>query len=386
MILTFYILIIIAFLIATAALYMPMNEIFPIKWQYYHYFIRKPINRTIFVVIVTWTGINAYQQGVFPISAIAPLILVTFAMILTYRLHQEVVFKAVDYPSMTKDITSLPLEDNMQVAVIEYNGITKSYPLDYVIHHHIVNDKFGDKLVSLTYCAMCRSIIPFDVTEIGPLFVGSYCNGNMIVADRKTKTFFQQASFESVIGKLHPSSLNMIAFQILNWSELKELMPNIEIVKVTKNDLREFELPVPGAWKKIMNSDIVPGLSKKSRDTTFRTRTSVIGIFDKSVTKNLVYLKSEVLNKSIVINKEQNFFLIGVDNTVNGFKTPVNNPKFNIEIKNNQIHEINTKTIWNLRGKYISGDNKADLELLALSDEYWFSWQKYHKDSDLIRL
>ena len=386
MILTLYILVIIAFLVATAAIYMPMNEIFPIKWQYYHYFIRKPVNRTIYLIIVAWVGVNTYQTGVFPNSAIAPLILATLAMILTYRMHQEVIFKAIDYPNMTKDFSALPLEDNMQIAVIEYNGVTKLYPLDYVIHHHIVNDKFNDKLVSLTYCAMCRTIIPFDVTSIGALFVGSYYNGNMIVADRKTKTFFQQASFESVIGKLHPSNLEMIGFQILNWREIKSLLPNSEIVKVTKNDLKDFELPIPGLWKKIMNSDIVPGLSKKSRDTTFPSRTSVIGIIDKSINKSLVYLKSEILDKVVVENKEGNFFLVGVNNTVNGFFTPSENSKLNIEIKNNQIHEINTKTTWDLRGKFISGDMKVDLKPLALSDEYWFSWQKYHKNSKLIRL
>jgi len=99
-----------------------------------------------------------------------------------------------------------------------------------------------------------------------------------------------------------------------------------------------------------------------------------------------VYLKSEILDKVVVENKEGNFFLVGVNNTVNGFFTPSENSKLNIEIKNNQIHEINTKTTWDLRGKFISGDMKVDLKPLALSDEYWFSWQKYHKNSKLIRL
>ncbi len=98
----------------------------------------------------------------------------------------------------------LPLTDDMQLAVIEHGGVTKAYPLDYVIHHHIINDWFGDRIVAVTYCAMCRTIIPFDVTDIGPLFVGSFKNANMIVADKRTKTFFQQATFESIVGRLHP--------------------------------------------------------------------------------------------------------------------------------------------------------------------------------------
>jgi len=55
-------------------------------------------------------------------------------------------------------------------------------------------DNRGRRLVALTYCAMCRTVVPFDVTDIGPLFVASFKNANMVMADRKTRTFFQQAT------------------------------------------------------------------------------------------------------------------------------------------------------------------------------------------------
>ena len=105
------------------------------------------------------------------------------AVVLTYRMHQETAFPAVDFPAMSDDPFKLPLADDMMLGVIEYSGVTKAYPLDYVI---IINDRFGDHIVALAYCAMCRSIILFDVTDIGSLFVGSFKNANLIVADRRT--------------------------------------------------------------------------------------------------------------------------------------------------------------------------------------------------------
>ena len=218
----FYLLALIALLVGTATIYMALIEAFPVKYLYYHYFIRKPINWTILVAISLWTFFVYQQENQFPLWALVPIILTVFAVILTYKMHQETAFKAVDFPKFTKDTSELPMRDKMQLAIIEYDGVTKCYPLDYVIHHHIINDKFNSRIVSLTYCAMCRSIIPFDVTEIGPLFVGSFKNANMIVADRRTKTFFQQATFKSIIGKLHPYELTMIPFQILSWSEVKK--------------------------------------------------------------------------------------------------------------------------------------------------------------------
>lgn len=385
-IISFYGLALIAITIGTAAIFMALIQRFPVSWLYYHYFIRKPINWAILVILLSWTLIIYLKEGQFPNWTIVPILLTGFAVVLTYRMHQEAAFKAIDFPELTTDVSNLPIEDHMQLAVIEYEGITKCYPLDYVIHHHIINDKFGSKTIALTYCAMCRSIIPFDVSDIGPLFVGSFKNANMIVADRKTKTFFQQATFKSIIGKLHPRELIMIPFQILTWADVKKSISHPYVVKVTKHDFRQFQLPIPGIWKKIVATESTPGLSEKNRDKTFPSRTHVIGISDDSVKGKMVYLKKEVLAKKMVINKENNFFLIGTSNTVNAFKNTLNNAKLNISLESTEIVDLASGTRWDVRGKYLIGKLNDNLESVAISDEYWFSWKEFHKDTKLIRL
>jgi hypothetical protein len=375
-----------AILMGFGALILPINEITPPTWQYYHYFLRKPFNWSVFIGSAVWTVIIYFQQNSFPDWAITPLILSGLAVLMVYKMHQEVMFKAVDFPDFAKDISKLPLKDDMQLALISCSGVTKCYPLDYVVRHHVINDRFNDKIVSLTYCAMCRSIIPFDVTEIGPLFVASIKKGNMIVADRKTKTFFQQATFRSIIGNLHPSALNMITFQVLNWADVKKISPVPDVVSVTARDLRKFELPIHGIWGKIMDSEFVFGLSKKNRDNTFPARTPVIGIFDSSITDNLVYLKQDVLNKIVVQNNEHRFILVGINNAVNAYKIPEGNSNTKFAVQDNHIIDNNSGTIWDISGKFISGQTEENLETVAMSDEYWFSWKQYHPETALIRV
>ena len=385
-IIIFHVFAFVAFAVGTASIYMTLIEKVPITWVYNHYFIRKPINWTILIILLIWISIIYYQKSEFPVWTIAPIVLTVLAVVLTYKMHQENTFKAVDFPELTTDISELPIKDDMEMAVIEYEGIIKCYPLDYVIHHHIINDKFDSKTVALTYCAMCRSIIPFDVTDIGPLFVGSFKNANMIVADKKTKTFFQQATFKSLIGKLHPSELIMIPFKILAWSDVQKIIPNPQVVKVTDADFKEFQLPIPSLWKKIMASEKTPGLSEKNRDKTFPARTRIIGIFDNSVKNRIVYLKQEVLAKKIVINHEYHFFLIGTTKIVYAFKNKLKNNNLNILLENTEIIAQKSNTRWDIRGKYLTGLINENLEPVAISDEYWFSWKKFHEDSRLIRL
>lgn len=85
--LTLYLLAIVALLIGTAAIYMTMIRPFPVEWLYYHYFIRKPVVWAIFTGTVIWAIGVTMQTGVFPSEKICSW------------------------------------------GVIEYDGVTRAYPL-----------------------------------------------------------------------------------------------------------------------------------------------------------------------------------------------------------------------------------------------------------------
>jgi hypothetical protein len=383
---TLYLLSIIALLVATAAVYMALLKPFPVQWLYYHYFIRKPVVWVIFLGSLIYVIVLSLESRADPVTTVVPLILMALAVVLTYRLHQETVFPAVDFPAMSEDPLKLPLTDDMQLAVLEHGGVTKAYPLDYVIHHHVINDSFGERILSLTYCAMCRSIIPFDVTGIGPLFVGSFKDANMIVADRRTRTFFQQATFKSIIGRLHPRALTMIPFQILTWAEVRRLDPLPRVCEVTSDDLHEFQLPIPGVWREIVASEATPGLPSKLRDKTFPARTHVVGIIDPGAKHSVAYLKRELARKGVVRNDALNVFLVSRGDTVNAFRGRVGRKPVNLAMSpEGALFDTQSGTVWDLLGRYKRGPIESELEKVAISDEYWFSWKAFHPHSELIR-
>ena len=382
-----YLLAFIALLVGTAAISMALIKPIPVQWLYVHYFIRKPVVWAILGGSLLWVAWMTFTQRAFPVGALIPLGLMVLSVILAYRMHQETAFPAVDFPAMAHDPLQLPLTGDMQLAVIEYGGVTKAYPLDYVIHHHIVNDRFGDAIVALTYCAMCHSIIPFDVTDLGPLFVGSFKNANMIVADRRTKTFFQQATFASIIGPLHPHTLDMIPFQILPWDEVKRLEPLPQIAHITARDLRAFQLPIPGVWKRIMASEATPGLPAKQRDGTYPARTRVIGVMDPSAQPQVAYLKRELIDRGIVKNEALNVIFVARGDSVNAYKGTVSGQAINLSVnQDGTLRDIDSATVWDALGKYRSGPLRADLAPVAISDEYWFSWRAFHPAGTTVRL
>ena len=387
MLVLLYVLAVVALAIGTGAVYLTLVPVFPVAWLYYHYFARKPAVWALFAAGVLTVGWATVQDRAFPLAALVPLLLLGVAIVLTYRIHQEAMFPAVDYPPMADDPLRLPIRDDMQLALIERRGVSKAYPLDYVIHHHIVNDRFGDATIALTYCAMCRSIIPFNVTDIGPLFVGSFKNANMIVADRRTKTFFQQATFMSIIGPLHPHTLKMIHYQILSWAYVKRLDPLLQVANVTEKDLRPFELPIPGIWRRIVASQATPGLRRRDRDRSVPARTRVVGILEPTVRPTQVYLKDELLKHRVVKNEESCCYLVAVNGTVNGFQAQVDGHGVVLALNDDLLlHDRTSGTVWDLRGHRVRGELHANLAPIAISDEYWFSWKFFHPDTQLIHI
>ena len=130
----FYIIAFISLIIGLGAIFT-LVEKFPVKLLYYHYHYRKPL---IWIIFITSLGYNILNSSNgFPTNAIPPLAIIGLAVILTYKVHQSNWFKAVYFPEMTNDLDSLPLSDEQEIALIDYEGVTKAYPLDYVIHHHI---------------------------------------------------------------------------------------------------------------------------------------------------------------------------------------------------------------------------------------------------------
>ncbi|MEC4114238.1 DUF3179 domain-containing (seleno)protein [Myroides pelagicus] len=132
-------------------------------------------------------------------------------------------------------------------------------------------------------------------------------------------------------------------------------------------------------------SELTPGLSSKNKDKTFPARTQVIGIVDKVNNKSVVYLKQAILAQGLVVNQTANFFLVAHQNNVIGFRWD-HRKELALDLSARYITAEGGAQRWDLNGKYQSGEDKQDLELIRLSDEYWFSWKRFHPTTEVIDL
>ena len=146
--------------------------------------------------------------------------------------------------------------------------------------------------------------------------------------------------------------------------------------------MRDFELPIKSLWKKILNSEFVPGIRKSSKDSRLPARERIISIVDNKL--NYAIVKKELIEKRKFEDKNISLFVL--NESIIGFYRKLAGKTLSLQMKNDKIIDSGSKTIWDLRGIYLKGTVKKNLMPVPLSDEYWYAWIKFHPNGKLITM
>ncbi|RLD34428.1 MAG: hypothetical protein DRI73_03925, partial [Bacteroidetes bacterium] len=122
---------------------------------------------------------------------------------------------AIDNPQfITTSDENLNIGNKEPVIVVQYSGIIKIYPVQILTWHEIVNDNIADLPIAVTFCPLCNTGIVFE-SRIDNLNLDFGTTGrlrfsNLIMYDRQTETWWQQATGEGIAGKYTNRSLKFI--------------------------------------------------------------------------------------------------------------------------------------------------------------------------------
>ena len=123
------------------------------------------------------------------------------------------------------------ITDREPVVTVEIDGAKpRAYPLRYLTWHEIVNDEAGGFPYAVTYCPLCNSVPVFDRRINGKVYSfgvsGKLRTSNLIMYDRQTESWWQQATGEAIVGDMTGAELTQIASWQESYAEFKERNPN----------------------------------------------------------------------------------------------------------------------------------------------------------------
>jgi hypothetical protein len=150
------------------------------------------------------------------------------------------------------------LADEEPVLALELNGEAVAYPIQILMWHEIVNDEVGGVPVAATYCPLCNTAILFERTveeaaDAGEARVldfgttGRLRYSNLIMYDRQTESWWQQATGEAIAGALTGRTLRFLPSSMIAWADFKAAYPEGRVLSRDTGYERDYgRNPYPG--------------------------------------------------------------------------------------------------------------------------------------------
>ncbi|MFK7938024.1 MAG: DUF3179 domain-containing protein [Roseovarius sp.] len=138
---------------------------------------------------------------------------------------------AVDGPEFLSAVDEAAIKGMEPVVTLELAGErARAYPIRYLTWHEIVNDTVGGWPVTVTFCPLCNSAMAFDGRSAhGTLTFGvsgKLRNSDMVMYDRQTESWWQQATAQSIVGDLTGTQLTQLPTVMESWDQYRARHPD----------------------------------------------------------------------------------------------------------------------------------------------------------------
>ncbi|MDI1309280.1 MAG: DUF3179 domain-containing protein [Methylotenera sp.] len=261
---------------------------------------------------------------------------------------------SIDRPKFLSVSKADYIKPTDRVLGISRNGVVKAYPIAILNFHEIVNDRFGDEPLVVTFCPLCGSGMAFltDKNNMNLLFgvSGLLYNSDVLLYDRQTNSLWSQLMRTAISGKLKGQRLTQVPLDYTTWADWKQRYPNTLVLSQDTGFRRDYKT---NPYDDYLTSEHIM-FPVKFRSQGFHPKELVIGLqidgkfkaypfaeLAKQVTNKDNEIRDSVAGKSIVI-------------------------RYNAEHR--------TGTVFDTSGKPLSS-----------TTVFWFAWFGFHPDTAIYR-
>lgn len=295
------------------------------------------------------------------------------------------------------------LEGREPVALVEFGGEARVYPLRILTVHEIVNDQFGDVPIAVTYCPLCNSAVAFERTVDGQVLrfgtSGLLRNSDLVMWDRQTESLWQQITGEGIVGELAGTQLEFVPIGIVAWEDAQERFPDGKVLSRDTGLVASYGSNPYVAY----DSSEQPFLFDGEIDDRYPAFERVVGLRVGDTNKAYPFsLLSEVRAANDVVAGEPVLVVWGAGDTASALDAPniaegrsvgtglaylrtVDGQVLTFEAQGDDTFvDRETGTTWDLLGQALSGP-LAGKQLTAAvhTNELWFAWAAFNPEAQV---
>ncbi len=178
------------------------------------------------------------------------------------------------------------LKDDHLIFGIAVNGETRAYPKRILGWHELARDRVGGVELTIVYCTLCGTVIPYDSVTGGKLRVlgtsGLLYRSNKLMFDEETRSLWSTLEGKPVIGSLAGSGITLRprAAVTTTWGEWRRKHPNTTVLSLDTGHRRDYAegaayrdyfatdrlmFTVPSSDRRLKNKDEVLVMRLESR-------------------------------------------------------------------------------------------------------------------------
>ena len=299
------------------------------------------------------------------------------------------------------------LEDREPVTVVEHGGRARAYPLQLLIWHEIVNDQIGDLPVAVTYCPLCNTAIVFDRRHNGRVLdfgtTGRLRHSDLVMYDRQTESWWQQATGEAIVGTLAGDTLRWLDAQTVSWAEFKAAHPDGEVLSRETGFSRPYGTN-PYTGYDAPEGSPLPDFFRGKRDDRLPAMERVVAVRVGSETVAYPFSRMRevrvvndvaggrplvvFLSPGTASALDESRIASGRDVGASGvFDRRVGERTLTFEPgRGGMFRDRETGSTWNLRGRAVTGPLRGTRLLGVPSGDYfWFAWAVFRPETRVWR-
>lgn len=138
---------------------------------------------------------------------------------------------AIDAPQFGPAAQETALGAMEPVMTYAPDGVpARAYPLRYLTWHEIVNDSVAGVPIAVTFCPLCNTALVFDRRVDGDILTfgvsGNLRHSDMVMFDRETESWWQQATGEGIVGAHAGTLLEPLVSWVESWESFRQAHPD----------------------------------------------------------------------------------------------------------------------------------------------------------------
>jgi hypothetical protein len=253
------------------------------------------------------------------------------------------------------------------------NGEIKAYPQKILVWHEIVNDRFGQENVSVTYCPLTGTALGFKRGETSFGVSGLLINNNLIMFDRATDSRWPQILGTAISGPLKEKSLQEFRLVWTTWKRWRQKYPETTVLSTHTGSIRNYRRDPYGSYHPLRGyyaKDAPPLFPLLHRDQRFAPKEVVLGARTQ---EGAIAFKKDALRTKKILEGE-------LDGT---HYTAIYEPHLDTGYiyKNPHRRQFSYK-----KGRYREADKKwqapeLPLEKVNAFDAMWFAWSAFYPET-----